>query len=146
VSRAVCLTCFSQIGNVAVLLEKGSEADHFDTLELYIQRWLQEEDAVIQDCFERNFTESNEPSARRQAEWAYGDLLSNQTTFTTGPEKIRRPEFKRHLDPYDWYPKSRTEVYANARHNNDSHSSASTIFATKDQCPSHHVLKESTGA
>lgn len=141
--NSLSLELSMQIGNVAILLERGNETDHYDFLELYYRRWKSKEMAVLKDCEERNSTSGRRASETDVASEAWADEPSDAVaksvtddgrrdlvvSFATGmpdkkrltpkertggnPQILDRPFFSRAWHPYDWYIRSGTEVSTN---------------------------------
>ena len=94
---------FTQIGNVAFFLEKGTKDDHYDFLELYIQRWQQEHEQIMDDCSNlRRRTQSR--TATKGEGLDPRSLASSPRT-----QKLDYPHFSREFQPYDWWD---IEVFA----------------------------------
>lgn len=87
----VCLHIL-QIANVAIFLEKGTEEDRYDFLDLYMERWRQEHEKIVQDCCggERRVQEDFEVHDRR--------LLGNSLP----QQLLNYSHFSREFHPYDW--------------------------------------------
>jgi Eukaryotic-type carbonic anhydrase len=66
---------------VAIFLESGNSSDHYDFLDLYIQKWMEEERRILDHCH----------------------VQRNATTNTR--------VFRRKFTPYDWLKKVATEYY-----------------------------------
>lgn len=85
------------IGNVAVMLEKGTKEDHYDFLQLYIDRWKEEEAKVARLCRHRlgQSLSNEDPEPQR-------DLLTNKSL-----DRL----LGRRFHPYDPYKYCNTEYY-----------------------------------
>jgi hypothetical protein len=101
---------FPQIGNVAILLEKGDETDHYDYLDLFVRRWRREAIIIEQECMQRNYTASSTPSLRQTKNRASEDRIAKMSTPDTPTEIVDTAYFSREFQPYDWYKKTNTEV------------------------------------
>jgi hypothetical protein len=101
---------FLQIGNVAILLERGDETDHYDYLDLFVRRWRREAIAIKQDCIRRNYTASSTPSLRQTENRAREDRIAKISTPDMPTEIVDTGYFSREFQPYDWYKKTNTEV------------------------------------
>lgn len=86
-----------QIGNVAIFLERGTEEDHYDFLELYLRRWRKEARLTKYDCDAR----------QRQL---LGTTGRRQAMKDTSPQFLNKKYFQGPFNPYDWYAKTNTEV------------------------------------
>lgn len=77
---------------MACFLEKGTEEDRYDFLDLYLHRWQQQHDKVLNDC--------GMGPAR---------MLSNTTDPTY--QQLDFPYFQGVFNPYDWYIHTWTHYY-----------------------------------
>ena len=73
-----------QIGNIAVFLQKGTEEDHYEFLEMYLQGWRKEHSRVLEQC-----------NARRRMVAEVGDVHE---------PVLRKTEegFSGVFNPYEW--------------------------------------------
>lgn len=116
----------SQIGNVAIMLEKGTPEDRYDFLNLYFKEWQKEEDKVIAKCFpnglpgsDKNDNEKEDdedddkdktPAAPRSQK-AYPLHNPRYKIDKSKPQMIKESYYKREWHPYDWYVQANTEYY-----------------------------------
>ena len=88
----------SQIGNVACFLEKGTEDDRYDFLDLYLDRWRQEHQTILDTCgigsVRRRRTHGQEEDTHDEARV----LSTTDATF----QRIDSPYFQGEFNPYDW--------------------------------------------
>ena len=85
-----------QIGNVACFLEMGTENDRYDFLDLYLHRWQQEHQRILDDC-------GIDPERRRTRQANGNDeprvLSASNVTY----QELDFPYFQGVFNPYDWY-------------------------------------------
>lgn len=77
---------------MAILLEKGTEDDHYDFLELYIQRWRQEHEKILLKCNEQR-RERMSDQQKDDARHLFHQVPIQELNFTY---------FSREFHPYDW--------------------------------------------
>lgn len=98
------------IGNVAVFLDEGTDADHRDFLELYLQQFLNAAAEVEQKCFARKLAgagNSNSEYAKISVQEA-----SRKLDDTTLPvDFIQTPEYIGSFNPYWWVQNCGTDYY-----------------------------------
>lgn len=97
------------IGNVAVLLEAGDEDDHYDFLELYIRRWIEELKVVEENCNSTRRMMRGDASAMDEdfdEADDHGTIRSLKKRRLEEPEKpiqyLEKKHYEGEFHPYDW--------------------------------------------
>uniref|UniRef100_A0A7S3KVZ0 carbonic anhydrase n=1 Tax=Amphora coffeiformis TaxID=265554 RepID=A0A7S3KVZ0_9STRA len=87
-----------RIGNVAIFLQKGTEEDRYDFLDLYIREWRQVHLDTVKQC--------SSGQRRIQSETFPKEPVLRKLIRTSAEQYL-----KREFHPYDWYVKARTHYY-----------------------------------
>jgi len=118
-----CTPFPTQIGNVAIFLEKGKKSDKYDFLELYLREWMKVSQRVARRCARRglgvyaNSTATDDTQATNGRELFNDDSMKDNTNqedrdlkFEYEPQILNKKYFNREYDPYDWVTTAGTEV------------------------------------
>lgn len=115
-SHVYSRNCYDkEIANVAILLEKGTDEDRFDFLDLYINRFAQVARKVENKCAKnRRMMRSIEADADDfGGNYANGPIFQSPRALpqTLPMDYIKSKFYKGYFNPYLWVNKSGTEYY-----------------------------------